>query len=904
LLRGLGLGFLFLSITLIAFGDLNNRNLASGIGLFNTGRQLGGLIGVAALQTLIDHNVVANVAVLGANVTAGGPAVIERLTTTTAMLTAKGMDAAAAGRAATSLLGRVVTGQSTVIAFDTAFNAVALLFVIAAPILVAIKIGLAKVRAARLLKTKESRENYAAFLENVRQELLWTAVRTGKYGERAKERSINPCLLLLIFALLMPCQPALAQTDRNPVGQPTSVAALPPEDLRQLLDLLQRPDIQTWLQSQTGNRPVEEQSSAEAANAREIIVGRLNAVRSFVHDMATAIPTLPAELHRARVALMTEMRGQGSFAAILPLVFFATLGFGLEWLYWHATSGFRDRMIVTHLDTVDDRLRAAGLRILYGLGVLLAFAVGSVGAFLLFDWPPLLQHSVLAYLLVFLAVRLTLVVGRIVLAPGAERFRLMPVATVTARFWFFWSAVLVGLFAFGHFTYQLLPMLGVGHEATYIVALASGLILFGLALVALWRCPTFDGVDMVSRRHRVSTVLGTLYIIANWLVALSGVAATFYIGVVLLVLPIAISCVRLSIDHIMRPPGTIAANEGVPSLAGAALERGLRSLLLIGGAYLIASLLGLDFGTLAARDTMATHLIRGLLNAFVVILLADFTWRMTSTWIDRKLMQTAVGDAVDPDELRRSARLRTLLPVLRNVLFVVLLAMAILMALSSLGVEIGPLIAGAGVVGLAVGFGAQTLVKDIISGMFFLLDDAFRVGEYIESGSIKGTVESFSLRSIKIRHHRGALHTIPFGSLDKITNYSRDWAIDKIMVSVTYNTDLDVVKNTVKQVGKQLLTDEEIAPSIMETLKMQGVEQFGDFAIQIRMKIMTKPGEQAVIRRRAYALIKKAFDAQGIKFAVPTVSVAGGGDASSAVAQKGLDLIKPPPQTEQAALDA
>lgn len=158
LLRGLGLGFLFLSITLIAFSHLDSQNLASGIGFFNTGRQLGGLMGVAALQTLIDHNVVANVAVLGANVTAGRPPVVERLTTTTVMLTAKGMDAAAATRAATSLLGRVVTGQSMVIAFDTAFNAVALLFVIAAPVLVGIKIGLsryAKVRAARLLKTKE-----------------------------------------------------------------------------------------------------------------------------------------------------------------------------------------------------------------------------------------------------------------------------------------------------------------------------------------------------------------------------------------------------------------------------------------------------------------------------------------------------------------------------------------------------------------------------------------------------------------------------------------------------------------------------------------------------------------------------------------------------------------------------
>lgn len=144
LLRGLGLGFLFLSITLIAFSHLNSRNLASGIGLFNTGRQLGGLIGVAGLQTLIDHNVVTNAVVLGANVTPGGAAVIERMTTTTAMLVMKGMDTAAAGRAATSLLGRLVTSQSTVIAFDTAFIAVALLFVIAAPILVGIKIGFSR----------------------------------------------------------------------------------------------------------------------------------------------------------------------------------------------------------------------------------------------------------------------------------------------------------------------------------------------------------------------------------------------------------------------------------------------------------------------------------------------------------------------------------------------------------------------------------------------------------------------------------------------------------------------------------------------------------------------------------------------------------------------------------------
>jgi DHA2 family multidrug resistance protein len=156
LLRGFGLGFLFLSLTLIAFSDLNDHNLASGIGLFNAGRQLGGLIGVAGLQTMIDHNVTANAAVFGASVTADTPAVGERLATMSAMLAGRGLDGVAAGRAAMGLLGRSVIGQSTVIAFDTAFAAVALLFVVAAPVLVTIKIVFAryeKMRAAQSPRT-------------------------------------------------------------------------------------------------------------------------------------------------------------------------------------------------------------------------------------------------------------------------------------------------------------------------------------------------------------------------------------------------------------------------------------------------------------------------------------------------------------------------------------------------------------------------------------------------------------------------------------------------------------------------------------------------------------------------------------------------------------------------------
>ena len=179
--------------------------------------------------------------------------------------------------------------------------------------------------------------------------------------------------------------------------------------------------------------------------------------------------------------------------------------------------------------------------------------------------------------------------------------------------------------------------------------------------------------------------------------------------------------------------------------------------------------------------------------------------------------------------------------------------------------------------------------------MFLLLDDAFRLGEYIDMGDVKGTVEKISIRSVRLRHHRGYLYTVPFGELGAVQNMSRDWVIDKLTVSVTYDTDLEQVKRIVKQISREIMADPELAPNILEPLKMQGVEQFGDFAIQIRMKMMTKPGEQFVIRRRAYGMIKKAFAANGITFALPTVSVAGGGgDAKTtpAIAQQALELTR------------
>jgi len=316
--------------------------------------------------------------------------------------------------------------------------------------------------------------------------------------------------------------------------------------------------------------------------------------------------------------------------------------------------------------------------------------------------------------------------------------------------------------------------------------------------------------------------------------------------------------------------------------------------LIIGAAALLGWAWDVDLVHLAGQDTSFARVVHGVLTTVVILLIADVLWHAAKAAIDSKLAATADLAQPNSEEGRRRARLHTLLPIFRNVLFVLVIAVAVMMALAELGVEIGPLIAGASVVGVAIGFGAQTFVRDVIAGMFYLLDDAFRVGEYIQSGNYKGTVEGFSIRSVRLRHHRGPVYTVPFSLLGAIQNQSRDWVIDKIAVGVTYDSDLEKARKLIKQIGLDLQEDLEFAPLILEPLKMQGVEQLGDFAVQIRAKMMTVPGEQFVIRRKAYAMIKKAFDENGIKFAFPTVQVAGETEAATAaVAQHALGLTRP-----------
>jgi small-conductance mechanosensitive channel len=676
----------------------------------------------------------------------------------------------------------------------------------------------------------------------------------------------------------------------------------PPAQVQHLLDLLADPAVRDWLDKQRAGGPALPpsglgQETAPPGTAGSYMASRTDAVRQHIRALVAAAPDVPDEIERLLVILSLDLEERGFVEVLLLVVGFVILGFGAEWAFYRATRRFREWFVAIPLGTVAERLRAVGIRFAYGLGMVAAFAVGSVGAFLLFSWPPLLRQIVLGYLAAFLVLRLALVVARFLLAPGGPRFRLIPMATAAAWFWVWRIGAFVGWFAFAWVTLDLLGALGFEPVARRLIAYACTLVLLGLAIESAWRRPLAAAPapgDPSAARRRTGRGVGawllTLYFLVLWTFWVTAATPLFWLAVAALSVPAAAGVIRRSVNHVLRPPEAVDAGARPPSLAGAALERGLVTALIIGAALFLADRWGLDLVEMTAADTLATRLLRGALSAVVIVLVADFAWHIFKAVVDRKL---AGADDPEAGDERRRARLRTLLPVLRNVVFVVLLVMVALMVLASLGIDIGPLIAGAGVVGVALGFGAQTLVRDIISGMFYLADDAFRVGEYISSGNYKGTVESFSLRSVKLRHHRGPLYTVPFGVLGAIQNMSRDWVIDKLAIEVTYDTDIDKAKKIVKEIGKQLAADPEFAPKLIEPLKMQGVEQFGDYGIQIRLKMKTKPGDQFTIRRRAYALIKRAFDANGIKFAQPTVQVAGGEAAPAAAAKRAIDLAEP-----------
>ena len=698
----------------------------------------------------------------------------------------------------------------------------------------------------------------------------------------------------LAIAILMGAGAATAQDGTQAESQPESV--------KNFISLLADPAVQSWLQQQTATVAKTEPEPEPSRPALDEASFSEFTMRFRAHGAAllSAAQTFPSEMMRATAMLERDIQATGGTRPIVLVAVFVAAGLAAQWLFRWISAGWRSRMANAPFATVRQRIIAVAARLLWGACYVLSFGLGSIGFFLMFEWPPFIREIVVAYLFAVVVFRLASALFDVLLAPSREtqnQFRIVPVSDEAARFWAKRLGYAVGWYAFGWVTIRLLGTLGFPVPARQLVAYALGLVLLVIGIEAVWRSPHDVSATQASDAGHASRIglrtrnaLWTLYFIALWLLWVVGMMKLFWIAVVCAALPGAIALTKASVNNLLRSSDTEEDGHKRGTVASVIVERGIRAALIVGAIILLADALEVRLTEMTMQDSPALRLLRGFLSAGIILLVLDLAWNIVKVLIDHAIGDNQVALEIGSEQERRRSRIRTLLPILRNFLMILFAVIAGMMALSSLGIEIGPLIAGAGVVGVAIGFGAQTVVKDIISGMFYLLDDAFRVGEYIQSGSYKGTVEAFSLRSVKLRHHRGPIFIVPFSELGAVQNMSRDWSVVKFFLSVSSESDTAQVKSITKAVGKALCEDPEFKPLIIENLKMKGVEEINDYGIKLSFGMTLKPTHlQSAIRRRAYAMLRDAFNKNGIKIAVPTVQVSGGkDDGLAAAAQKAL----------------
>jgi small conductance mechanosensitive channel len=589
------------------------------------------------------------------------------------------------------------------------------------------------------------------------------------------------------------------------------VATAPPPKVQQLIELLDDPEVRQWLAAKQTAPPL-----AAATPPRGVASQWIAQIRRHLGGMREAAPRLVPEWMAARERITADMH-QGTMPILRGFGFVLLVGYGAEFLL---------RYLLRRSAHRSAGQTGRGLAAFVRIAPLVVFAVAAIAAFVLADWPSRLEAAV-APLLIAVAAAMAKPAYE-----NADEAGVSPAAEVT-RFWHSRFVIMVCSVAVLWAVMDMMQTLSFPADVRDLTGAGLGLVVLGIGIDTVLRRPA---QDMTGGRRILRNALLIAFLILLWFVWVAGMKVLFWLGVYVLGLPPLLRFASAA----TRSMQDAEAADYVRVVRNVLIDRGARFAIIAAAAAWLAVVFQLN-GSAMMQDDVFTRVFRGVLAGVVILLAADLIWQLAKEFINVRVKQASV-DVADPAELARNTRVRTLLPILRNFLAAFIAVVAGMMVLSGLGVEIGPLIAGAGVFGVAIGFGSQTLVKDIISGIFYMMDDAFRVGEYIQSGSYMGTVESFSIRSVKLRHHRGPVFTVPFGSLGAVQNMSRDWVIDKFKINVSYETDVAKVKKVVKGVGATLLEDPELAPLIIETVKMKGVEQFGDYGITLSFAIDHQAG--------------------------------------------------------------
>ena len=522
-----------------------------------------------------------------------------------------------------------------------------------------------------------------------------------------------------------------------------------------------------------------------------------------------------------------------------------------------------------------------------------AFAAAAYATLLFLARDGTSPTVILIILQAYVIGRLVMVTARLVLAPAAANLRLVLVDDETALYLYIWVrrlavVILTGMAAIDAAVGLGLPIAG-AHGlrrllGLLVAAMAAVLVLQNRRQMADWirgsgRSHMFGIGGLSGLRARLADVwhiLAILYIagvFAVWALAVPGgfmflLRATGASVVILVVARLVTLGIRRALERgfalgddvkVRFPLLEARANRYLPVIQSV-LRAGvvLVTLLALAQAWGIDSFAWLESST-------GQRVLNGAFSIGAVLVFALMAWEGSSQAIEGYLNRTDASGK----RRERSARARTLLPLLRNVLMIVLSVMVTLIVLSELGINIAPLLAGAGVVGLAIGFGSQKLVQDVITGAFILFEDSISVGDSVEVGGKAGVVEALSIRSIRLRDGSGGIHTIPFSAVDTVTNMSRDFSYFNFDISVSYREDADRMIAVIGEVGADLKADPAFGWMMTNAIEVWGVDRFSDAAIVIKGRIRTLPTSQSAVGREFNRRLKRRFDELGIQPPAP-----------------------------------
>jgi small conductance mechanosensitive channel len=686
--------------------------------------------------------------------------------------------------------------------------------------------------------------------------------------------------------------PAPAEASAQPAG--TETGGIPVEQLRKLRTTLADDAARAALIADLDALIAVAERRAEAEEPTSGRLGR--ELVAAIHAAQQGLATVPPFLETTRTDLRQlagwagetwRSREQRSQAArqIAMFVGILLVGWTGEWGLARLLSPLRLRLMGRMPPTFARRCLHGLERLAIELLPIVGF-FAAAGAFGVIGGPASrLTAAGFSLALMYGGARAVLAAGRLLLAPKAPDLRLLSLSTPTAEDLFRWLRRIVLVVATAAFLVIGSKIAGVppamerlisGLAALSVAALLIGFLLSQRQRWRGWLLARANEAEDLREIRPVLLVLAeTGHLAAVAVVA--GLAIIAILGLdggtafwgggfagTALTLGFA-SLILYGLGRLFRWARTLAAAATTATSPWRLLEPHLSAVRWIATALLLVAVVIalLQSWGVGALDWLSSptggRLAGSAASIFLVVAIAAVVWQLLSTAIARQI-EGGSGS------IRASPRARTLLPLLRKVLFISLALIIGMVVLTELGVAITPLLAGAGIVGLAVGFGAQKLVQDVITGIFILIEDAVAIGDVVTVAGIGGSVEDLSIRSIRLRDVSGNVHTIPFSSVGTVTNMTKGFSYFVLDIGVAYREDTDEVAEVCRQIVEELRADPAFGPHIVEPLEVLGVDRFADSAVIIKARIKTLPSKQWRVGREFNRRMKKRFDQLGIEF--------------------------------------